>query len=175
MFRTLVLLFLGALSTVALILLCLVLRGGQVRATGNWETRMADGAKHRILVRGKSAVNPLTASAQNIAEGRENFSHYCFACHGFDGQGTGVPFFETVSPPIPSLAAPKVQAYSDGQLYWIIENGLWPSGMPASRGILNQDEMWSLVLYIRHLPPKGSLGQPCMYTGECSKAAPTAK
>jgi len=175
MFRTLAAFSLGALSSVALILLCLVLRGGQVRAAGKWETWMTEIAKHRILVRGKSAAPPLTATAENIAEGRENFSHYCFACHGFDGQGTGVPFFEMVSPPIPSLASAEVQAYSDGQLYRIIENGLWPSGMPASRGILNEEEMWSLVVYIRHLPPKGSLGEPCVYTGECPAASPAAK
>ena len=104
MFRTLAIFFLGALSTVALILVFLVLRGGQVRAPGKWETRLARVAKHSMVVRGKSLASPITASPQNIAAGRENFSHYCFACHGYDGQGAGVPFFETMSPPIPSLA-----------------------------------------------------------------------
>ena len=159
---------LGALSTALLIVFGLVLRGGQVRPAGRRETWITGVAKHWILVGGKSAANPLTPTAQNIADGGEIFSHYCFACHGFDGQGTGVPFFEALSPPIPSLASSKVQAYSDGQIYWIIENGLWPSGMPASRGILNEDEIWSIVLYIRHLPAKGSLGEPCMYTGACA-------
>jgi hypothetical protein len=77
-----------------------------------------------------------------------------------------VPFAATISPPIPSLASPQVQKYSDGQLKWIIENGLAPSGMPASKGILNDDDMWTLVVYIRHLPPAGSLGEPKTYTGE---------
>ena len=174
MLRAVVTFLLGALATLLLILSCLVLRGAQSRPAAKWETWMTDISKHRILVRGKSRVNPLPATAQKIEDGRENFSHYCFACHGFDGQGTGVPFFETMSPPLPSLALPKVQAYTDGQLYWIIENGLWPSGMPASREILNEAEIWSLVLYIRHLPPKGSLGEPCVYTGECSAEAPMA-
>lgn len=165
---------LGSLTIVLLILFCLVLRGAEARPAAKWEAWMTGAAKRRILVRGKSTVNPLAATAQKIEDGRETFSHYCFACHGFDGQGTGVPFFKTMSPPIPSLASPNVQAYTDGQIYWIVENGLWPSGMPASRGILNGDEMWSLVLYIRHLPAKGSLGEPCVYTGECSAEAPTA-
>jgi hypothetical protein len=65
-----------------------------------------------------------------------------------------------MSPPVPSLASPGVQAYTDGQLYWIIGRGLWPSGRPAARGILTEEEMWSIVLYIRHLPPVGSLGDP---------------
>lgn len=51
------------------------------------------------------------------------------------------------------------QAYTDGQLKALITNGLAPSGMPAAEGILNDPEIWSLVLYIRHLPAKGSLGE----------------
>jgi hypothetical protein len=38
--------------------------------------------------------------------------------------------------------------------------------MPASKGILNDEEIWTLVYYIRHLPPKGSLGEPKVYSGE---------
>jgi mono/diheme cytochrome c family protein len=46
----------------------------------------------------------------------------------------------------------------------VIENGLWPSGMPAARGLLNDEEIWEMVQYPRHLPPAGSLGDPAMYT-----------
>jgi len=55
-------------------------------------------------------------------------------CHGLDGQNIGVPFAKTMSPPIPSLAGPEVQTYTDGQLKWIIENGIYPSGMQPSKG-----------------------------------------
>jgi mono/diheme cytochrome c family protein len=56
-----------------------------------------------------------------------------------------------------------VQSFSDGQLKWVIENGISPSGMPASKGILSDDEIWSTVVFIRHLPPTGSFGEPEMY------------
>ena len=69
-----------------------------------------------------------------------------------------------MSPPVPSLAGKDVQSYTDGQLKWVIDFGIWPSGMPGSKGILNDDEIWSIVLYLRHLPPAGSLGEPQMYT-----------
>ena len=39
-----------------------------------------------------------------------------------------------------------------------------PSGMPASKGIPGDEEIWQIVDYIRHLPPKGSLGEPDVYT-----------
>jgi mono/diheme cytochrome c family protein len=143
----------------------LVTRGIQARTPGKLETRIITAAKHRLLVGGKDAKNLLPASAENITEGRQNFSHYCYACHGLDGQATGVPFADAMSPPLPSLVSPSVQAYSDGQLYWVIENGLWLSGMPAAKGILTDEEMWSIVIYIRHLPPAGSLGEPPAYSG----------
>jgi hypothetical protein len=38
--------------------------------------------------------------------------------------------------------------------------------MPASLGILSEDDMWSIVTYIRHLPPEGSLGEPKAYSGD---------
>ena len=80
-----------------------------------------------------------------------------------DGQNTGVPFADTMDPPVPSLASQDVRAYSDGQLKWVIDNGVAPSGMPAARGILSDDEQWQIVLFLRHLPPAGSLGEPEMY------------
>ena len=62
-------------------------------------------------------------------------------------------FAEAMSPPVPRLSAPEVQEYTDGQLHSVIANGLWPSGMPAARGLLSDDEIWQIVQYIRHLPP----------------------
>jgi hypothetical protein len=43
---------------------------------------------------------------------------------------------------------------------------LWPSGMPASREILTDDEIWSIVTYVRNLPRAGSLGEPQAFTGK---------
>jgi len=46
--------------------------------------------------------------------------------------------------------------------------------MPASRGILNDEEIWGIVTYLRHLPPKGSLGEPAVYGG-CAGDEPGAR
>ena len=121
--------------------------------------------KRRITVGGKAEINPLPATAENIKAGRKNFANYCMVCHGLDGQNTGVPFADRMAPPVPLLNSATVQAYSDGQLKWVIDHGIFPSGMPASKGILNDDEIWEIVLYVRHLPPKGSLGEPAVYGG----------
>jgi mono/diheme cytochrome c family protein len=49
-------------------------------------------------------------------------------------------------------------------LKWVIDYGISPSGMPGSKGMLSDDEIWSIVAYLRHLPPAGSLGEPEMYS-----------
>ncbi len=140
--------------------------GCSVSQPSAFERAVAREVKQKITVRGKGNVNPLPATRENIQAGQQAFSHYCLVCHGLDGQNTGVPFADRMSPPVPPLSSPDVQAYTDGQLRWIISNGIYPSGMPASKGILNEDEIWAIVQYIRHLPLKGSLGEPAVYTGE---------
>jgi mono/diheme cytochrome c family protein len=128
------------------------------------ETVVITSAKHHVFIGNKKEKNPLPDTAQTQADGKEAFSHYCVACHGNDGQNTGVPFADHISPPIPSLASPEVQQYTDGQLKWILDNGIRPSGMPGSKGTLSDDELWSIVTFLRHLPAQGSLGTPEMYT-----------
>jgi mono/diheme cytochrome c family protein len=144
----------------------LVMCGCGVKQPSSLETRVANTVKHRVTVRNKDERNPFSATAENVAAGRKAFAYYCVSCHGLDGQATGVPFANSMSPPVPSLASADVQGYSDGQLKWIIENGIYPSGMPASKGILNDEEIWKIIHYLRNLPPKGSLGDPKFYSGE---------
>lgn len=139
------------------------------------ETATVQWVKHHVTVRGKKVTNPLPSTAENIEAGRHVFGYYCVVCHGRDGQNTGVPFAASMSPPVPSLASKEVQSYSDGQLKWIIDNGIFPSGMPASKGMLGDDEMWQMILYIRHLPKAGSLGEPRAYSGEEYPEEPEAK
>lgn len=140
------------------------LGGCKASAPNRFESDAMTAAKQHIFVHGKSQKNPLPDNAATLADGKEAFSHYCAACHGLDGQNTGVPFASRMSPPVPLLSGKDVQAYTDGQLKWVIDYGLWPSGMPGSKDILSDDEIWSIVVYLRHLPPAGSLGEPEMYT-----------
>jgi mono/diheme cytochrome c family protein len=145
---------------------CLILAACKVQQTGRTETATLQWVKHHVTIGGKREQNPLSQTAENIESGKRIFGYYCVVCHGRDGQNTGVPFAANISPPIPSLASADVQRYTDGQLKWIIEHGISPSGMPASKGTLNDDEMWHIVVYLRHLPPAGSLGEPRAYSGD---------
>ena len=51
------------------------------------------------------------------------------------------------------MSLPETQKLTDGELYYIIENGVRFTGMPAwGAGGTNDPETWHLVLFIRHLP-----------------------
>jgi mono/diheme cytochrome c family protein len=141
-----------------------LLCGCKVSTPSALERKVVVAAEHDITVGNRSEKNPLPPNKVTMAAGKEAFGHYCVVCHGLDGQATGVPFADRMSPPIPSLASHQVQDYSDGQLKWVIDNGLAPSGMPASKGTLSDEEIWSIVTYIRHLPPAGSLGEPEVFS-----------
>ena len=147
----------------AISLLAAGFAGCKATPPGKFETKTMVFAKHHILVGNKKQKNPLSDTSETRADGKEAFSHYCVACHGMDGQNTGVPFVDHISPPVPSLASDDVQRYTDGQLKWILDNGISPSGMPGSKGTLSDDELWSIVTFLRHLPPAGSQGTPDMY------------
>jgi mono/diheme cytochrome c family protein len=148
------------------VLAAFALFGCKVSQPGGAESKVMKTVKQKLMIGGKNDVNPIQATAQNIAEGQEHFGHHCGICHGLDGEATGVPFANKMAPPIPSFSSKDVQDYTDGQLKWIIENGIDPSGMPAWKGTLTDHEMWTLVNFIRHLPPKGSLGIPDVYKEE---------
>lgn len=144
-------------------LLVLVLAMGcRVKDPGRLEEALATELK-KTSIGGKDWKNPAPDDSQTVKTGAEHFQHHCAVCHGLDGQSTGVPFAEKMSPPVANLKTKDVQDYTDGQLKWIIENGLRFTGMPAWKGILEEEEMWSIVRYLRHLPEKGSLGIPAVY------------
>jgi len=142
---------------------------------GDLETSVVQEVK-KVTIGGKDWKNPTPDDEASVKEGMEHFQHHCQVCHGLDGHATGVPFAAMMDPPVPDLAEKEIQEYADGQLKWIIENGIAPSGMPAWKGMLDDDEMWKIVRFLRKLPPAGSLGAPKMYTeGESEHEAAEKK
>ena len=146
----------------SLILGLIFLSGCRVNPPSPTEEKVASETK-QVVIGGKDWNNPIPDSPESVKEGAEHFQHHCQLCHGLDGQNTGVPFADKMSPPVANLNSKDVQAYSNGQLKWIIQNGIRFSGMPAWNGTLEDDEMWNIVNYLRHLPAAGSLGAPQIF------------
>jgi len=99
----------------------------------------------------RARSNPIHASEEVIAEARSHFADHCALCHANDGSGetkTG----RSLYPRAPDMRLPATQALSDGELFWIIENGIPLSGMPAWSEPGSEQESWKLVHFIRRLP-----------------------
>ena len=50
------------------------------------------------------------------------------------------------------LTSEQVQSFSDQELFWIIQNGIRFTGMPAFGKVESGDHIWNLVDYVRTLP-----------------------
>jgi S-disulfanyl-L-cysteine oxidoreductase SoxD len=156
-------------GTIGALICIAAMAGCKAGEPGKVEKSVVTQIKHEVTIGGKNDKNPVPDTPDAAKEGGEHFQHHCQICHGLDGQNTGVPFAAKMSPPVANLSTKDVQGYADGQLKWIIENGIGPSGMPGWKGILEDDEIWKIVRYIRHLPPKGSLGAPAIFKEEAEE------
>jgi mono/diheme cytochrome c family protein len=99
----------------------------------------------------KVMKNPIPASAEVLAEGRAHFADHCAICHGNNGRGQTM-LGSGLYPKPPDLRTTDTQEMADGELFYVIENGIRLSGMPAFGGEHSADESWKLVDFIRHLP-----------------------
>jgi mono/diheme cytochrome c family protein len=101
----------------------------------------------------KTLRNPEPATAENVRSGLEHWADHCASCHGNDGSGEtemGMGLY----PRVPDMRLAATQNLTDGELFYIIENGVKLTGMPAW-GTGSEDgerASWHLVHFIRRLP-----------------------
>lgn len=104
--------------------------------------------------RAREARNPVQASPEVLAGAMAHFADHCASCHGNDGRGATL-IGRGLYPKPPDMTQPSTQQLTDGELYYIIENGIRFTGMPAfgeEEGNEENKESWDLVHFIRHLP-----------------------
>lgn len=95
--------------------------------------------------------NPIAYSAPVQQEALAHFADHCAVCHSNNGDGQTM-FGKGLYPKPPDLRTGHTQAMTDGELFYVIENGIRMSGMPAFGGEDSAEASWKLVLFIRHLP-----------------------
>jgi len=101
----------------------------------------------------KSRTNPIPDSPEVLAEASAHWADHCFSCHANDGSGDTV-VGKNLYPPAPDMRLPATQQLTDGELFYIIQNGIRLTGMPAWGNGSSQyeEDSWKLVHFIRHLP-----------------------
>jgi mono/diheme cytochrome c family protein len=130
-------------------------RGVSAREQPSWiEARAA------VFMRGwmtpstyKGLQNPVSNTPENFVAAREHFADHCASCHANDGSGN-TEMGRNLYPKVPDMRLPRTQNLSDGELFYIIENGIMLTGMPGwSTGTPEGEQSsWQLVHLIRRLP-----------------------
>ena len=116
------------------------------------ETSLANAAKDvAIPLEAGMKKNPLPKTAEVVSQGQEVFLGSCVECHGAEGRGdTNVG--RNMAPPAMDLSSSHVQHWSDAELFWIIQNGVRLTGMPAWHTSISDDDTWKLARFIHNLP-----------------------
>ena len=126
---------------------------------GQVETRVANQAK-RLLIRRASRKGipprPLDAKA-SVDNGGTHYGLDCSICHGTDGHAQA-PLGRWMYPRPADLTSKQVQSYSDQELFWIIQNGIRFTGMPAFGKVETPDHIWDMVNYVRTLQSNSQTG-----------------
>jgi mono/diheme cytochrome c family protein len=117
------------------------------------ETMMARRARHMAIPASASKLqNPAADTPENLRDARLHFADHCAICHANDGSGDTM-MGRNLYPKPPDLRLEQTQKLAGGEIFWIIENGVRFTGMPAFGGAHGSEEdSWKLVRFIRHLP-----------------------
>jgi mono/diheme cytochrome c family protein len=122
----------------------------QPSALERWAARQARAMA--LPAGAKERTNPVQASPEALADARAHWADHCASCHANDGSGESM-MGKRMYPAAPDMRQAATQSLSDGELFFIIQNGIRLTGMPAWGGSDHDaQDSWKLVHFIRHLP-----------------------
>ena len=99
--------------------------------------------------------NPLPVTEDTIEKGKKLFQGkaFCLTCHGRDGKGLGGDIEPgTLKGPLPRDFTDQEwqAARTDGELFWILQNGSKGTAMAKFIPlVLTEEEAWEVLLYVR--------------------------
>ena len=106
------------------------------------------------LAKARKLKNPFPPTSDALAAGMQVYKSHCQNCHGMYGDGKGEKASELSVAPGDFTDASKMNALTDGELYWQITKGRRP--MPAFADKLNDEQRWQAVDYIRTFAQKST-------------------
>ncbi len=101
--------------------------------------------------------NPVALNDANLIAGIQLYGRDCAFCHGTaKGEAAASPAAKGMNPPPPQLASDGVEDDPEGWTFWKVKHGIRWTGMPAWGSTLNDTQIWTLALFLKHmdkLPP----------------------
>jgi predicted CXXCH cytochrome family protein len=141
---------------VAVTMAVVILRGFSAKSEPSaFERRLARTVRNLAIPRADRRFNnPWKATPETLKEAREHFVARCAVCHGIDGRGQ-TQIGQNLYPRAPDLLSAQTQNLTDGELHYIIANGVQLTGMPGWSMPHQEmdDDSWKFVLFIRDLSP----------------------
>jgi cytochrome c5 len=98
----------------------------------------------------KSGKNPFEVDEEFLALGKKLYRSQCRMCHGEKGQGGG-DLAQEMKLSMPDFTSGEIKDKTEGELHYILAQGY--GAMPGQGKRLRPQQMWSMVTYIRTLPP----------------------
>jgi mono/diheme cytochrome c family protein len=102
--------------------------------------------------------NPIPVNVATLSEGARIYEQHCSVCHGGALHKVS-PLQKRFSPSVPQLVNRKPHD-PDNEFFWITKHGYRMTGMPAWGGILNDDQIWTVVRFVLNydkLPPEAQV------------------
>ena len=110
-----------------------------------------DGHKHsHAPASARKLKNPIKATPENIERARALYVANCASCHGEDGKSK-TDIASVMTPKPTDLTAKEMKGITDGEIYWVITNGIKKSGMPALKTKRTDEERWLMTEYVKKL------------------------
>jgi len=144
---------------------------------GSLERFLLGGVADRSVARHATPVQIDASDPALLATGLRAYNAQCVVCHGAPGLADG-PIGRGLNPPAPHLWSRGTQHMTDGEIRWVVQNGIRMTGMPAFGPTQSEEQIRALVAFVRQMPSLGNAGylaraQESGLTVPLSSAAPT--
>jgi len=106
------------------------------------------GQDWTVPVDQSSVQNPQDYNLKNVKSGKSLYMLNCKSCHGEPGKLNALPLV----PVPPDVTDEKMQANSEGDLFYKITNGR--GAMPQFETVLSEDDRWRIVNFIMNYNPE---------------------
>lgn len=148
---------LGAAALAALVIAALVIASGILDLSASiphprwWAAVLHTTFKRSVA--NHSAENeppPDFDASWRVAQGAAHYGHVCATCHGAPGLGQD-PVVLSFRPR-PQYLYKVVDQFEPRELFWIVKHGVKYSAMPSWPALDRDDEVWSMVAFLKRMP-----------------------
>jgi mono/diheme cytochrome c family protein len=103
--------------------------------------------KYSIKKHSENIERPKLNDATLVKQGYEHYEDMCAGCHGAPGKDPAEGFN-----PSPPLLAEEAEELNSAELFWVTKNGIKMTAMPGFGLFHSDEEIWSIVAFLKQLP-----------------------